>query len=231
MIKPTITIVNQATTPLNVELKHTVAALQLYLHQFMLPIWGEFAILKIADQIQPDAWTIALIDNADMPGALGYHSLGPNGLPYGRVFVQTALQNGELPTVTLAHELVEMLVDPYCQMLMMNMDSGDIYPYEIADAVEEEHFIIAGVPVTNFVYPSWYESFHTAASVRFDVLGTVKRPFELRSGGYASVVRNSSFVDIFGSKQKEERFRREDRRGHRVEIWKSHVHRLVARSQ
>src|SRR2546425_857524 len=60
-----------------------------------------------------DSWWIAVVDNADVANALGYHDLTSAGLPLGKVFVGTALTYGEKPSVTLSHELLEMLGDPF----------------------------------------------------------------------------------------------------------------------
>jgi len=50
---------------------------------------------------------LLLADNADVAGALGYHDQRPGQKPVGFVFVETSLKNGDKPSVTLSHEVLE----------------------------------------------------------------------------------------------------------------------------
>jgi hypothetical protein len=45
------------------------------------------------DTTEQGAWKIVFFDDADTAGALGYHSDGQHGLPYGHVLVKIAQQN------------------------------------------------------------------------------------------------------------------------------------------
>jgi len=76
---------------------------------------------------------------------------------------------------------------------------------------------VNGIPMTDFVYPAYFEAFHKAGSVRFDQLKKVNKPFQILSGGYQIVFRNGKWSQIFASVSKKKRFGREDRRGHRSE--------------
>ena len=51
----------------------------------------------------------------------------------------------------------------------------------------------------------------------------VTRPFQLLKGGYQIVFKNGKETQIFGSKAKAKRFKREDRRGHRSQYRRLHV--------
>ena len=92
-----------------------------------------------------------------------------------------------------------------------------VYAYESADPVEELSFKVNGIPMTDFVYPAYFEDFHKPGSVRFDHLNKVKRPFQILPGGYQIVFKNGKWTQVFGSASKRKRFLREDRRGHRSE--------------
>ena len=87
--------------------------------------------------------------------------------------------------------------------------------YEGTLATREEEFVLAGVPLSDFVYPSWFEIFRKPGSTQFDHLKRVTRPFQILPGGYMSVFQSGKWTQIFGSKAKAARFAREDRRGHR----------------
>jgi len=213
---PTIACINNATVALGVDFQGLVASLQKYVDAYFAPVWGTPAKLVRADDFVADAWAMVFLDKADVQDALGYHDLTPDGLPLSKVFVQTTLQAGQKVSVTASHELAEMLVDPAINLCATGPKQL-IYAYETADAVEEEEFSIAGIAMSDFVYPAWFEGFRKAGSTQFDQLNKVKKPFEILKGGYMSVFKNGQWTQIFGSPAKEKRFRREDRRGHRSE--------------
>ena len=160
---------------------------------------------------------MVFLDNADAPGALAYHDLTPDGLPISKVFVKTTLENKELVSVSASHELVEMLVDPAINLMTTGPDPKLMYAYESADPVEALSFPVNGIPMTDFVYPSYFETFHKPGSVPFDHLKKVSKPFQLLSGGYQIIFKNGKWTQIYGSEAKEKKFEREDRRGHRSE--------------
>ena len=213
---PTIACINKANGPLGVDFNKLVLALQKFVDTRFAPIWGTQAKLVKSANFLPGAWAIAFLDNADVQNALGYHDLTPDGLPLSKVFVQTTLRAGQKVSVTACHELAEMLVDPAINLCSTG-PRGLIYAYETADAVEEEEFSIDGIAMSDFVYPAWFEGFRKAGSAQFDYLKRVKQPFQILPGGYMPVFRNGQWTQIFGSKAKQKRFAREDRRGHRSE--------------
>jgi hypothetical protein len=164
------------------------------------------------------AWALVFLDDADQPGALAYHDLTPDGLPQAKVFVRTVTLSGsETVSGAASHELVEMLVDPGLNLLSLGPDGMSVCAYESADPVEELHFAVDRLPMSNFVYPAYFEAFHAPSSVLFDHLNRVRTPFEILSGGYQSVYSNGGWTETFGSEEKKQRFAREDRRGHRSE--------------
>jgi hypothetical protein len=213
-LKPVITIVNEARTPWGVAQNALVAALQEYVDERFAPVWGVPAALASGSAIKKGTWGLVFLDDADQADALGYHDLTPQGLPLGKVFVRTTISSKNLVSVTASHELAEMLVDPAIDIAAEAPD-GTFYAYEVADPVEDETFQIAGIPLSNFAYPSWFEGFRKPRSDKFDEVGTCKKPFEIRPGGYMSIFKNGEWTEIFGGKRAEARHRREDRRGRR----------------
>jgi hypothetical protein len=214
---PTIACFNRATTPLGVKLDTLIHALQAYVSQHVAPVWGTTAQLVKSTDFRTGAWALVFLDDADQPGALAYHDLTPDGLPQSKVFVRTLLESGETVSGAASHELVEMLVDPGLNLLSLGPDGTSAYAYESADPVEELHFAVNGWPMSDFVYPAYFEAFHAPSSVLFDHLGLVRTPFEILPGGYQSIYANGGWTQLFGSADKAERFAREDRRGHRSE--------------
>jgi hypothetical protein len=102
-------------------------------------------------------------------------------------------------------------------MMTTGPDPHIIYAYESADPVEALSFDVHGMPMSDFVYPSYFEDFHKARSVRFDQMNKVTRPFQILAGGYQIIFKNGKWSQMFGSEAKKRNFAREDRRGHRSE--------------
>jgi hypothetical protein len=214
---PKIACFNKATVGLGVDLDKLVSALQTYVDRYVAPVWGTPAKLIKARSFLKGAWAMVFLNDADQPGALAYHDLTPDGLPEAKVFVRTTLANHDLVSVSASHELVEMLVDPAVNLLTTGPDPKAVYAYESADPVEEQSFKVDGIPMSDFVYPSYFEAFHKRRSVRFDQMGKVSRPFQILPGGYQIVFKNGTWTQMFGSNAKAKRFAEEDRRGHRSE--------------
>ncbi len=214
---PTIACFNRATIGLGVDFDALIAAMQVYVDKYVAPVWGTPARLVKSQGYVKGAWAMIFLDNADQPGALAYHDLTPDGMPQSKVFVKTTIDNGDLVSVSASHELVEMLVDPAINLMTTGPDLKVIYAYESADPVEALNFRVTGIPMSDFVYPSYFEDFHKPGSVRFDYLKKVKRPFHILAGGYQIIFKNGKWGQVYGSAAKKKRFLREDRRGHRSE--------------
>src|SRR5262249_55064263 len=109
------------------------------------------------------SWWIAVLDDSDVADALGYHDVTKAGLPVGKVFAKTDLQAGSSVSATLSHELCEMHGDPDINLIAF-VETGPhagMYAYETADPVEADDLglRIDGVLLSDFVYPSYFESF------------------------------------------------------------------------
>jgi hypothetical protein len=220
---PTIACFNRAKTPLGLDLEKLLSALQKFVDTRVVPVWGTPAKLVKSTGFLPDAWAIVFLDTADAPGALAYHDLTPDGFPLSKIFVKTILEDKSSVSVATSHELVEMLVDPAINLWSNGPSRGAFYAYESADPVEEQSFVIDGVAMTDFVYPSYFESFRKPGSTQFDSMKKVTRPFQLLKGGYQIVFKNGKESQIFGSEAKAKRFKKEDRRGHRSQYRRLHV--------
>lgn len=228
---PSIACFNRATVSLGVDFAKLIVAMQEYVDRYVAPVWGTPARLVKSRGFRKGFWGMVFYDDADAEDAdlLGYHDVTPDGLPLSRVFVRTTLADGELVSVTASHELVEMLVDPAMNLWATGPDPKAVYAYETADPVEESSFAVHGIPMSNFVYPSYFEEFHKPGSVRFDHLGKLRRPFQVLRGGYQTVFKHGHSADHYGSKAKMKRFKKEDRRGHRSELRKQRISAQSAR--
>jgi hypothetical protein len=217
---PTVAFVNLADTPLDVDLNKLVASLQKQMEQDFVPVWGYPAKLYVTDKPKPQEWQVVFLDDADAADALGYHDLTKDGQPISKVFVKTTIAAGQKVSVTASHELLEMMIDPGAQLWAQNAD-GRFYAYEMCDAVEDEEYKIDGVSVSDFLHPSFFESWHQPRSVQFDHLNKVSRPFQTLQNGYQIVSDGKSVKEIFGSLAKGRNFRTlEVRTQHRSEYRK-----------
>jgi hypothetical protein len=193
-----IEVINESTVLKDSDAKAAVDALQKQVSNDFFPVWGLDASVNFVSRNAPvsaDAWQLVLLDNADQAGVLGYHDVTANGLPLGKVFAATDLQYGSSWTNTLSHEALEMLADPDINLTVLVDDTRDrrgwLYAYEVCDACEADNlgYEIDGVLLSDFVYPSWFESFRAPSSAQFDHMRAISEPFQLAPGGYISVLR------------------------------------------
>jgi hypothetical protein len=220
---PTIACVNKATTPLEVDFDKLITALQKFLDDYFVPVWRTPAKLVKAKDPLPDTWTLMFIDDPDAAKRakwLGYHHPDKTGLrPFAKVFVNSVLQSKEKVSVAASHELAEMLVDPAINLWTVG-PKGTLYSYEVCDAVEEETFPVNDILMSDFVYPAYFELFRKKKSTQFDYMEKIDRPFQILPMGYAQVRIGSKVTEKMGSKDKEKKFKKEDRTDHRGEYRK-----------
>lgn len=212
----TIACINKATVDLGVPFDKLTAALQKCYDQYFVPVWGYPVKLYNTTKAKPSDWVFMYLDNADQADALGYHDLTINGQPMTKVFVKTTIGAGEKVSVTACHELFEMAIDPVAN-LWSEASDGTLYAYEMCDAVEEDTFDVDGIPMSNFLHPSWFEPFNHPPGTKYDHLGLLTAPFTMTKGGYVITMKHGRIQQHFGSDEKEARFKMEDRRLHRGE--------------
>jgi hypothetical protein len=192
-----ITIINESTVCGDDEINGYVPALQQQVSRDFAPEWGTDATLNFVPsggQQDPTAWLLAVLDNSDQAGALGYHDLTAQGLPLGKVFAASDKQLSQSVSVTVSHELLEMLGDPGINMTVQGPDPSQpdnqnalaFYAYEACDACEADNYgyQIDGVTVSDFVYPSWFGG---VSAAKYDHQGQIAEPFQILSGGYIGI--------------------------------------------
>lgn len=196
---PSIACFNQSTIPLGSSFEALLTALQVYVERQVAPAWGKRAKLVRTSGHVPGHWALAFLDDSDRADALAIHDLTPDGLPLAKVFVRTALEAGQPVSVAASHELVEMLVDPGLNLLSSGPTPGAAYAVEVADPVQALNFHVRGLPMSDFVYPAYYEAFRPARSVPFDQMRRVTTPFEIMPGGYQAVISNGEWSQIYSA--------------------------------
>jgi len=200
-----ISVVNHTSTTISdEEVQAVVRAINRQLQEDFRASWGIDATLRLEGRsgLQPDRQVAAsmrgdaviyLWDQADVPGAIGYHDLNNRGIAFGFVFTEISAQLGEPWSVTLSHEALELVGDPDVNRLVMGPHPADpsrdvFFWYEMCDAVQAETYEIDGVAVSNFLLPLYF-TVEAEADGRNDFLGRLHdgqslQSFGLNPGGY-----------------------------------------------
>ncbi|HEV7501749.1 MAG TPA: hypothetical protein VGQ33_17155 [Vicinamibacteria bacterium] len=194
MANLSVAVFTKATIPEASEaaVRTMAAAVQTQIQSDFAAAWNITADLVFfgsAQKVPKDMWQIGIFDNADQAGALGYHDVTNEGLPLGKVFARTTLVDGGKISVTLSHEILEMLADPDINLTAFveaPSGGGRLYAYEVCDAVEADDlgYDVDGITVSDFVTPAWFQSFRKKGSTDFSFRKNVKEPFALAPGGY-----------------------------------------------
>jgi hypothetical protein len=206
---PLIAIRNESDKVLtDYQLIRMIPSLQRQITEHFQPAWGLSAQIIFCEHSAPkDAYQIVVYDRArskDDEGYLGYH-FSPEGYPIASIFALDDMNEDGTISDTLSHEILEMLVDPACNLYAhrpaWGARPGRGYFYEVCDPVQALKYEIDGILVTDFVYPEWYECIWKEGSRKFDYLGKVKKPFQVLRGGYAEIFERGrrGFDTIWGS--------------------------------
>jgi hypothetical protein len=155
-----------------------------------------------ASAVPAGAYGVAIVNTIqDQPqGLLGYHAED-----WGAVATQPEFADGAQVLTgdwsvssTLSHEVLEIFVDPNCN-LWANNGQGSVYSLEVCDPVEAPTYTVNGVSVSNFVTPSWFDPL-APATAQFDKLGQVTAPFTIAASGYANYVNGGQVKQQWGTK-------------------------------
>jgi len=142
-----------------------------------------------AGAVPAGAYGVAIVNTIDdqPQGVLGYHTEN-----WGMVATQPIFANGGQTLTgdwsvssTLSHEVLEMFIDPACNLWAAN-GQGSAYSLEVCDPVETPTDTVNGVSVS--------------AGARFDKLGQVTAPFTIAAGGYANYVNGGQVKQQWGAK-------------------------------
>jgi hypothetical protein len=194
-----VALTNESTVTTDAELNVIARAVAKQVRYHFAPAWGQNAsVVSIPKgQTPPSADIIVHVkDTSDQPGALGYHD--DTSVVEAFVFAKTDAQYGALLSVTISHEIVELLADPDCQR-GEQWTNGYWYALETGDPVEADAdgYVItvkdaAGVShdvtVSNFILPAWFKA---GSPGPYDHGHLLTKPLQVRPGGYVSVWRGT----------------------------------------
>lgn len=180
---------NESTMVTDQQVYDVIKAIQVQVTRDFFPAWSINAQLNTWDVHQAATqWQLIFLDDTDQANALGYHMLTPNGLPLAKVFVKTTFNAGLRWSVVASHEVLEMLVDPYCDKVIFNQDTpntGTMFACEVCDPVESDEmgYDVGSIRVSNFIYPSWFQP---GMQGPYDFLGQIAAPLTIGTNGYMS---------------------------------------------
>lgn len=181
---PVLYVINESTVVSDTTVKHWCTAVTAQLKNDVAPAWNmtpwRVKLVSSLWHTPTGSVILAVLDDADQAGALGYHSTDNGGRAYGRVFAKTAMDYGVDPSTTFSHEVLETWGDPHVDQ-WADTHLGYKVPIELCDAVEGDTYFSKGVKVSNFVLPAW---FGVGDGHWYDHLGTTLKPFSLAAGGY-----------------------------------------------
>jgi hypothetical protein len=191
-----IWLVNRASSNLAARaLDRAIAAINRQLAEDFAPWWGMPATLRKAPRgkLPPserkvqDACVLYLQKEVDDEGTLGYHDKNEAGIPFAVVSTDVSDELGEEWTVTLSHEVLELIGDPQTNLLAMGPDPRDrrrnvFHWFEMCDAVQAQTYAVGGVRVSNFVLPLYFTPGEQSGPN--DFLDSGLRSFETAPGGY-----------------------------------------------
>jgi hypothetical protein len=186
-----IAVVNKSSNAIDFsQLAATTTALQTQLDRDVFPIWGVQAQISPShpqDPITNGVWPINILDKSE--AGLGVH-LNNNGIPFAEV--QYDSSSWDNTTVTISHELLEMLVDPYGNRFIQSPDidpNSDrhmvSYLAEVGDPCEIFSYSINNVAVSDFITPEFYNA-NANPATEFDFLHKLQQPLEVPDGCYIS---------------------------------------------
>jgi hypothetical protein len=157
------------------------AALQKQVTRDFGPLWNIAANVSVFGRKPPaDYWPITVVDELDEPGAAGYHD-DENGQPYSLVVANEGL------SISMSHELLEMLVDPFGSRMVAGWAQGQRVNYlvEACDPCEGDEcaYSVNGIKVSDFVTPAYFGPVQVPG-VRYCYSGRLDGPRQLKPGGY-----------------------------------------------
>ena len=213
MSLPSIAVINFTSTLNDQTVQDAIRAVNRQVLEDFVPIWGYGRQLQLhavdfqpanpdtlAPQKVPADSAMYLVDEASLPGALGFHDLNTRDVPVGFVFVL----NPNDWTVTLSHEVLELILDPTVNLFVPGPDPRNaqntvLHTYEACDAVERLSYAIDEIAVSDFLTPSYF-TIGEAPGTRNDFLGVGVPSFGVTPHSHIAFfdLSTGQFVTVFG---------------------------------
>lgn len=214
-VTPAIAVSNESTAVGDAEVQACLPAWQHQIGYHFRPFWNAYGrLLWFPDGkvVPPQAWHLAILDDSDQAGALGYHDVTVAGTPLLKVFAGTDIQYGLSWSVTATHEILEALADPDVSR-GEQVDAKRWFALEVGDPVEADdlaYHVPNGkgqqVLCSDFILPAWFHP-EWQGVIKYDYMGHCKQALQILQGGYMSVyVSGRGWVQLenFQGEQREQ---------------------------
>jgi len=188
-----LAVINRSTVLDTDTVWKIMQACQFQIRFHLAPLWNRdpapVVFFSDPDSVPQRFDLLVLLDDAEQSGVLGYHRETPEGLPYARAFVKSALEHGgdlltgdNSSSVLVSHEVCEWFVNPNLNLWAEAPDG--LTPLEVVDPVQSLSYeSIPGVAVCDFVTPNYFDQ-RAPAEAQLDYMNKLSRPFGVASGGY-----------------------------------------------
>lgn len=210
-----ISIVNESSRVTLNDAHAIVAAVAAQFKYDFCPLWEHYIVpVHLASSLArapKGAAIIAIIDDADVAGALGYHDETPDGRPYGRCFVSPVLNAGGSilagslsVSACVSHEALELAGDPNVNRWVDGgiHDAGNEICFEMCDPCEDVAYTkstaYGDVSVSDFVLNAYFDLAAPAGS-RMTFCHSLSRPWSYTRGGYLLTRRAGQVSQKFGA--------------------------------
>ncbi|HUI47802.1 MAG TPA: hypothetical protein VL119_03825 [Acidimicrobiia bacterium] len=226
-----IAVLNQSTKITDDQAGKMTEAIASQVRNDAAPIWdktaaavvyyGTFApgTTKMPSNVPKQAHGITIVDDIpDQPkGVLGYHTEDQGGKIWGIVAASPSLDNGAKALTgdwsvasILSHEVLEMFVDPNCN-LWASDSRGKVYSFEVCDPVEAPTYNVGDISVSNFVTPAWFDPLAAEnKKTQFDKCNHLHDSFACLPGGYMVYASEGKEQQHQGDRMPEWRMRSKD---------------------
>ncbi|MEX3962827.1 hypothetical protein AB4Y42_11510 [Paraburkholderia sp. EG286B] len=200
---PASLVIANLSTVTSSQLTAALDAIQIQINRDFGREWGittklssqQVTLPLSADQIDASHDAIIYLGNeaqdpyGGVDDLLGYHASNSPGVPYGFVYLDACALRKQDWSVTLSHEILELLVDPQTTGRAPGPDPTNLagpdalFEMEVCDPTETDTYTIGTVSVSNFVTKRYFGLNGESTATNFCRLPL--SPFSARPGGYA----------------------------------------------
>jgi hypothetical protein len=190
-----VALVDRTGTAAAGDLAAVAAALTTQAERDLAPAWHVSATVRAEVAAAPGGCVIALV--VALPGGLAGYRTHLRGRPRASVAIG-ATAHGALPagwTLAASHELLEMLVDPARDRLIIGppppgwtgASASVEYLAAVCDPCQRDTYAIDGIAVSDFVPPRYYQAAASAGEACTHA-GSIKSPRQLADSGFLAFV-------------------------------------------
>lgn len=173
------------------DLQRIALSVDAQLKQDVYPVWqrhGDCTAYQTEADVPLGSWKVFIKNDLGQPGALGYHT-DEHNQPVAYVMYQESLDD---VCITVSHEVVETLLDPYGNRLILalhpTLNSRKVRILcEGCDPSEAKSYKKLSLSVSDFYFPEWFDDAHLIGQ-KYSFMDVLPGPRSLIQGGYVSYI-------------------------------------------